>query len=432
MSLYEDTRHVVQDRRASALVIEEVMEPTKGAIAAICPPTYSGGEKGIPHYAVTDRALIPARSTNGWHHDNVIIDGAPRLAKRVVVNAIPACADGAETALYHNQERLGVRFPALIVDARTVDDARIKAALVKAKRQPESSTAEAQIRAALQFRVGSWDLAHRGADSWVMFAQAPGGNSQVWATDGGVKDILLNIAHESGDNVYRYTPNAALFGNWLSAGTARRHAIPRSYSCEITGYGATDVVRAATKLDRAGGSTKYGRKLTASGAGVALGATGREPSELGFGQVPTSPAVRGFQCELILRQASIAMRALDRFTYTDDRSRTKAQAAKTVYTLLGIAGHLLAQEDGFLRSECDLITVEERWGWRQHGTREPRLIEVPSVDETADALQRSIRDAESVGLVFAEEIILSPSDAQVGLIVDRVLEEGSLSVKADR
>ena len=432
MSLYDDIQRPIHNPRISALIIEEVMEPAKGATAVICPPTYSGGDKGVPHYAVTEKALIPARSASGWHHDNTAVDGLPRLAKRVVVNTVAASADSAETGLYRNQQRLGVTFPAIVLDAGIVDEDQLKQALGSAKRKAESATAEAQVRQAFRFRTSSWELAHRASDSWLMFAQAPDGEGQVWATDGGVKEILLNIAHESGDNVYRHAPNVAPFGNWLSSGTARRHAIPRAYSCEIAGYGATEAVRGATKLDRTGGSTKHGRKLAPSATGLTLGTTGKEPAEFGFGQVPTNPATRGFQCELILRQASISLRALERFSYADDASRAKARAAKAVYTLLGIVGHLLAQEDGFLRSECDLITVEERWGWRQHGVREPQSIEVPTLDEAADALQRAIGAAAEAGLEFADEIVLGPSEAQVGLIVDRVLEQVSLTAKDNR
>ena len=191
--------------------------------------------------------------------------------------------------------------------------------------------------------------------------------------------MLLNISHGRGDLVYSYAPNVAVFGAWLSSGSAHRHAIPRAYSCEITGFSATPVQRAATKLDPTGGSVKGARKIGTVQGGIALvDKGGREPSALGFGQVPAPVADRAVSCELILRQASISFRALDLFRYPEDPDGVKALAAKRVYVLLAMAGHVLGGQEGFLRSGCDLVTVEERWGWRRHGERMPKDIKVPS------------------------------------------------------
>lgn len=431
MNLYDDVTGRLKNSRISALVIEEVMESVKGPLGAVSPPTYAGGDKGVPYFASTDDAFIPTKAANGWYQALAEKDGGPRLGKRVVINALAACADSAETGLYRNQERLSLRLPAIVVDANTVSETRIDEAVKKAKKSPQDATHAEQIRQALTFRFPSWELAHRTADSWLMFAQESGSDEQVWATSGAVKNVLLNIGYGHGDNVYAHAPNAAIFGAWLSSGTARRQAVARAYSCEITGFGVTDAARGATKLDRTGGTTKSARKLTAGPNGVTLGDKGKEPSELGFGQVPNGPATRGFVCELILRQAALSLRALDRFVYEDDATLEKAFAAKRVYTLLAMAGHLLAQEDGFLRSECDLVSVEEHWGWRVHGTRAPEVITPPTLDEVREALAQAVSAAEVVGLRFAEPIELTLSDAQIGLIVDRVLEEGAPGAKTE-
>lgn len=443
MSLYAGITERIENPHISALVSEEVLEPTTGPNGIISPPTYSGGERNVPNFAIST-GPIPAPTDSGWYHDLQRKDGAVRTEQRVIVNSLAACADNAETPLYRFQERIGVTLPGFVIDANGVSDDEINAAIGRVVKPGRKSAKEAEtetptepsattrreIRKALSFRLSSWELAHRTADSWLMYAQEPGSTEQVWAGDGDVKRLLLDISHESGDTVYAYAPNAGLFGTWLSSGTALRNRIPRSYSCEIIGYGATDVSRGATKLDPTGGASG-GSRLSSSNGSISVTDKGKEPSKIGFGQVPNDPETRGFHCELILRQASVSLRGLAAFQYRDDPQREKSRAASRVYVLLAMAGHLLAQENGFLRSECDLVTVDEHWGWRQHGRREPLPMTTPTLDEVREALARAVQDAAGVGLVFAAPIELRPSDAQVDLVVDRVLRESAKIEQAD-
>lgn len=434
-SLYDSMTEMVADPAVSALIIEEELEPAKGRYATIAPPTYAGESAQDPaKFAESSDVLVPARTESGWHHDYRRDDnGEPRRRPSVIINSLGACADNAETATYVQQERLGVRLPAVVLDGSEVGDDRIEKLLKTKKEQPETDGHRQQITQAVDLQVSSWEAAHRMADSWFMYGNELEAKQQVWAGDSALKQVLLNISHESGDIVYQNAPNAAIFGNWLSSGTARRHAIPRAYSCEITGYGASGISKGATKLDPTGGASEASRlRVSASGLASTEGGKGaKKPSEVGFGQVPSKVRNRGYQCELILKQASISLKALDRFVYIDDGDRQKALAAKRVYVLLAIAGHLLAQEDGFLRSECDLVMVDQRWGWRRHGNRVPEPIDPPTLDDTADALRRAVTDAEEHGLVFAEPVRITLSDAQVGLVIDRVLKEGATGAREE-
>ena len=425
MSLLEDITAHLDDPAISAIVMEDELDPMGGPGKAICPPTYAGPPghpKGVPCFAVTPDAFVPQRSASGWHHDQERRDGVRRIAQRVVINAVSACADNAETPLYEQQDRLGVRLPAIVLDGSSVDASMLNTAIEDLKRNV-SPTQRREIADAMDRSISSWTAGHRIADSWLRYADG-GEGKQVWADPASpIRDVMSRISHRHGDITYAHAPNAAIFGNWLSAGTAQRHAIPRAYTCEITGYGAHSITRAATKLDRAGGATNSARKVALSVAGVSLKATGEKPSEAGFGQVPVSPHTRAFQCELILREACLSLKALDRFRYPDDPDRRKARAAKRVYVLLALAGHLMAVEDGFLRSGCDLLVVESRWGWRRHGVRTPEDMTIPSLDDVATALREAIAEAAAVGLVFAEPQTVKFSRAEVDLIIDRVMQE---------
>lgn len=438
MSLYDDVCAQIDNTAVVAVVMEEVLEPVKGRGTVIAPPTYSGGEKGEPNYAVGEGA-VPRPDGSGWYREVERTGDEIRRAHRVVVNSLGACADAAETALYRQQSRLGITLPAFVVRGEASIEQRAAAVARAVARKSSAKEVAAdlseQIDRALDVRVSTWELAHRTSDAWLKFAKDPETGKQIWAdADSAVKAILLNVAHEAGENVYSHAPNAAVFGNWLSSGTARRHAIPRAYSCEITGYGAVAVTRAATKLDRMGGAPESLRVAwTKDGLALAPARGGERPSKSGLGQVPSDPVARGFSCEVILRQASVSLKVLDRFSYpAGDGSRERAVAAKRVYTLLALAGHLLGEEDGFLRSECDLVCVEQRWGWRVHGEPAPVDMEVPTLEQVAEALQRAVAEAESVGLVFSEPILVDLSDAQIDLIVERVLKEGATAFEGDQ
>jgi CRISPR-associated protein Csb1 len=426
MSLFDDVTNQLTDAAVTALIREGEMEPAQGAGAVVSPPTYAqpqGVTTKAPAYALSEHALIPARAVSGWHHEHAMLGDQPRLGNRVVLNAVGACADNAESPLWTHQDQLGLTLPGFVLSGHQITTEQIEASIKRTKKTTPTPTARAQITEAIKIAKSSWVLAHRYADSWLMYAQ--GESRQIWDEGGDLKDILLSISHDRGDLVYRYATNAAIYGNWLSSGTAKRNAIPRAYSCEITGYGAHSVKRGATKLDPTGGTSNSGLQVTQDGDGIAVRQKGKKPSEAGFGQVPNQPEGRGFTCELILRQASVSLRALERFRYPDDTDGQQALAARRVYVLLAMAGHLLAGQDGFLRSGCDLVTVEERWGWRRHGRRTPVEIEVPSLDEVSEALHVAVTAAAGQGLRFAEPITVAPSEAQLDLIVDRVLVESA-------
>lgn len=426
MSLYTDITAALEDPRTTALIMQAELEPSGGPGAVVAPPTYAAdGEGPTAKFAFTPAAPVPALNDAGWFHEfERTADGGVRQAPRVVVNSLGAEAGACETSLYRQQQRLGVSLPAFVVGGDVEAPERVETFLASSKKAKEltSDFAREQLREALATVVSSWEMAHRQADAWIRYAEKDG--EQLWKGEGETKRIIQSIGVKDGAATFRYGPNSAVYGAWLSSGTPVRQAIPRAYASEITGYGATPVYRSNTKLDGEGGASSSSRlQLKAGVLATATGSGGKEPSKLGFGQVPGKNQVAGFTVELLLRQASVSVKALRRFQYEGERAEAQSLAATRVYVLLAMAGHLLSGEDLFLRSGCDLVNVEERWGWRRHGRRAPEEMEVPAVEAVAEALREALAAAAEAGLEFAAPIQLSLSAPEMELIAERMVAE---------
>lgn len=428
MSLFTDLTNALKNPTTTAVVMQSELEPATGPGGVIAPPTYAADRDGATaKFAYTDEAPIPAADEDGWFR-NFVKDGSgqPRRAARVVVNSLAAEAGACETALYYQQQRLGVALPAFIVSGEEAGSDRISTYVAASKQAKDmaSDYDRDQLREALSTTVSSWEMAHRQADAWIRYSEEDG--EQLWTGTGTTKKIIQSIGLKDGETTFTYSPNSAIYGAWLSSGTPVRQAIPRAYASEINGYGASPVYRSNVKLDAEGGASSSSRlELKNSALSTASGKSGKAPATYGFGQVPGKNHVAGFTFELLLRQASISIKALNRFQYTDTNaaSTDKTLAATRVYVLLAMAGHLLSGEDLFLRSGCDLVNVEERWAWRRHGQRQPEQFPVPTLDEVSQALAEALDEANKLGLDFAEPIQLLLSAPEMDLISERMVAE---------
>ncbi|MFT3660145.1 MAG: type I-U CRISPR-associated protein Cas7 [Gordonia sp. (in: high G+C Gram-positive bacteria)] len=426
-ALYDTVRSIVCNPRAAALVSESTYTPAGGRAKPIAPPTYAGDVSA--EFAYTPDAYIPEIDAHGWHTEIKRDDaGRPMTATQVVVNSTPAETGRAEESLWLSQRRIcaDLTLPGIVVggpDTETIDQV-VAAAIKKVGAGP--GTAE-KIRAEAgailgDFEVSTWTAAHRQADAWIKYAATPDGK-QIWQ-GGSIRDLITTASSQHADELYSHFVNAGVYGMWLSSGVSRRHRIPRAYSSEIVGFEAMPVRRAATKLDVGGGAAKETTLNVADGELVE--AKGHKPSDLGFGQIPTSPHEAAFVCGSILQQSSISLPVFRTFRFAADDDHRKRDAAATVFTLLAITGHELAAEDGFLRSECSLIREEVRWGWRQTSARGGAGVEefdVPDADTAAAALVSAVAAAEDVGLRFAAPVTVQLSRAQAAVVAERVARE---------
>lgn len=409
--LLETIQSHVENPLTAGLIIETKFSPLNGPGAPVAPPTYAGeGGESRSSHAVANQAFVPARDDRGWFSTiERESNGQPRLARRVVIDSYGSQSGRVETALWRNQDRLGISLPALIVggDSFTED------------------VADSQIAQALQIEINSWETAHRHTDSWFRFASEDGSTKQIWQDDQSeTKKLILTSSAENPVSLYEHFVNSALFGFWLSSGTAQRHRLARAYSSEIVGYGAHPVESGATKLDAAGGASKDIKLSQDSSGAIVVSSSTRnikkaeKPSVFGFGPIPSSPAVRSFVCELILQQSSISLGVLRTLKFSEEQKNN----ALTVLVLLAMAGHMLNREESFLRSGCALVPESERWGWKQQFSSVEPLDTVTLNDITA-ALGDAINEAEAVGLKFAPPIHLMFSQTQRTIIKNRVTAE---------
>lgn len=421
MSLKNTIAEYIANPEITALVFEAELEPISGPGFSVAPPTYarpSSDKSKEPYFAFSEKAFIPEKDPETGWYNRIKMDpetDSPRLGGQVKLDSVPSQGGRAEGPLWHHREELGVSLPGVVVSG---------ASALSAKNSADQ-------HAALDFEVSTWELAHRHVDAWTKFATQDG-KIQIWQQplvkleeadpEKNLKTIISNASAEHASLLYRYFPNAAIYGFWLSSATAQRHKLPRAYSSEITGYGAHEIQTGTTKLDAVGGASNSDKLTVGKNSALKPDPKGKRPSEFGFGQVPSTPVTTGFQCELILQQASVSLPVLRSLRFD---SKEQADAAQVVLTLLAVAGHSLSGRDGFLRSGCSLVTVKERWGWRRRGSRAPELIDVPTFAEISEALQEAVADAETVGLVFADPVTVQLSDAERQLILNRVNEEAS-------
>ncbi|GAA2094537.1 type I-G CRISPR-associated protein Cas7 [Brevibacterium salitolerans] len=406
-TLKDIVKEHVADPAVAGLALETVHRPLGGSSAAVSPPTYSRPEEDrskAPYHAVSDGAFIPARDESGWYSAiRRNADGSPVLGPRVVLDSVGAQSGASETCLWHSQDRLGISLPALIVGGDSAPE--------------DGAGLDAQVAAALGVEVSTWEAAHRHNDAWVKFAETMDG-TPVWQDEssGSVKELITTTSARTGEQLYRYFPNAAVYGFWLSSGSAARHKMPRAYSSEIVGYGARAVKTGATKLDPVGGASEKSNVGFRNNE-LTTGPKGKKPSAAGFGQVPRTVYVTQYACELILQQASISLSVLRSIGFADPAVK---QSALTTLTLLALTGHALAGEDGFLRTGCALVPVEQRFGWVSRGSATPEALEIESTDAVIEALRESVEETAGLGLALAEPIRLRYSAAERQLITERV------------
>lgn len=409
-------RHVTEPDTAG-LVIETELTPLGGRSTAVAPPTYArerGDRSKDPNFAETENAFIPVKDGEGWHREIRRDDQGPVLAKRVLIDSVASQSGRAETALWDIQETLELVLPGITITGEYDGD--------------PVTEVERQLAETLKTTISTWTAPHRQADAWIRFAQTETGQ-QVWqeSAPDSVRSLITSTSTATGERLYSNFPNSAVFGYWLSTGTAARHKLPRAYSSEVVGYGAQPVTTGTTKLDAAGGASDKSKVKVATDGKLTIG-SGSKPADAGFGQIPRHPVTTGYVCELILQQSSLSLTVLRSLRFQDQRVK---DAALTVLTLLGMLGHYLAGRDGFLRSNCSLVAVTERWGWMRRGQLHPEPLAVGGFDELKDALLEAIGHAETLGLSFAEPIQLRFSEAETSLIKDRITIEAAKQTSED-
>lgn len=314
----------------AGMTISTDLEPLGGPNAPIRPATYAGGVFQV------DRRW--------W--------GEPLAETRVIViDSVPSQANRLESAL--SEMRLQLGLPEIILDLGGMDS----------------------LPPHLPRRLSSFKFPHRQADAYLRDAVLDGEKFESTA----IGRSLFSATSDSPDALFRWFPQAMLFGYWQShLGTKRSQAkLARSWVSEIAGYApaSPDGAPTATRgtkgdplnlsisdkvefddRDQTGWTFSEGsKKAGGSKKSESLG-------EIGHGQIPfDSGALAGVSFRAVQQQATVSFAGLRRIRCVDPAT---SAAGRALLAALGIAAHAVAFGRPFsLRSGCDLRPAHQRWRW---------------------------------------------------------------------
>ncbi|APT89438.1 hypothetical protein CFRA_09475 [Corynebacterium frankenforstense DSM 45800] len=418
------TDHQSLSERFAAIRYIGDMIPTGGRGAPVAPPTYIGEERGVPKFAYSAEHPVPDPAS-GYARFLTDENGAHVLRPAVVINSLGAEATGIEAAIFAGQEELGVTLPGIFLNADDYSDADLEGIAKKSLKKDNSQYTPETLAQALRFDLESahastWTTPHRHVDTYIRHAVIDG--QQIWANPGSeVYSIIAQASQGRADLLFRYFPNSALMGFWLSSVAPRRHKLARALSSTVQGYDAHEVVYGATKGDVLGGITSTtGMRRNAKTLELEPAAASKKtaPSAVGLGLVPTSPVTKAFSCSAILRRSSISLTHL-RHLSVPGNPEASTQIAD-VLAWMGVYGLLATASEGFYRSGCDLVTGSENSSLTligRDGTETPWDVSVEDAAEGFRAayakLPEELRFAEPIKAGYPETIVAARADTLV-------------------
>lgn len=409
-------------RNYAAITYIGDLVPTSGRGTPIAPPTYiSSQSSGTAEFARAQEQPVPTEESNYREFSKDPETGELVLRPSVVVNSLGAEATRIETAIIENEERLDITLPGIFLDHAKTTDEQLQTIAAKALKAHKGKTQynEEMLASALrddltQANASTWTTSHRHADTYIRHSVIDG--KQIWANPGSeVYRLIASASKDRADLLFRYFPNSALMGFWLSSVAPRRHKLARSLSSIITGYDAHDVAYGATKGDVLGGITSHTALYRDSATLELVDGTKpdkQKPSAVGLGLVPNSPQTKAFTCGSILRQSSISLTNLRHLTVPGNKEASYLIA--DVLTWLAIFGLLVTENDTFLRSGCDLVTSRATSGFtklRQDGTTEEFNIDlegaIANFHASYERLPQELRFAERIYSEYPESILIA-------------------------
>lgn len=339
------------------------MIPIAGRGTPICPPTYIPEGPGGNRFSYSKEHPVPNTDKGKDGEYLTGPDGEQILRPAVIVNSLGAEARLIEQSIKLHEPELGIQLPGIYIDPPAPDDVNLKEIVrrcITKKSGPftEKSLAEALLNDLNSAQASTWTTPHRHTDTYIRHAEFEG--EQIWSNPNSDPHMLIaNASRQRGDILFRYFPNSALMGFWLSATAPRRHKLARALSSVITGFDAQEVKRAATKSDPLGGISSKVKMVRNANRAISISSRekGKDPSTFGLGQVPTANTTQAFSCSVILRQSTISLNQLKRIEYPSFEVHSPLVTQALAW--LGVIGLCAIRDQGFLRSGCDLITGKQ-------------------------------------------------------------------------
>jgi CRISPR-associated protein Csb1 len=234
-------------------------------------------------------------------------------------------------------------------------------------------------------------------------------------------------------------PSALLFGLWDSTGPrgGLGAKFQRALVSEFVGYGAVLGRKTASRIDplqimkdsaivyAAGDNgwtlTESEAKKDSKGKAVKIGKDGK-PSEINHGNIPPTLADGGFTLSRALQTTIISLPTLRRLRFplpdkTPEQQAVANLAARTTLAAIGLAGAVLAREQGAdLRSRCQLFpTGPFVWELLDQPGADPNRFSLTGT-EACILLKDAIAAAKAAGLPWEGIIDLTPSADLVELV----------------
>lgn len=222
-------------------------------------------------------------------------------------------------------------------------------------------------------------------------------------------------------SLYTYAPMTLLLGGWDShggdAGTGAK--IARSVACEIWGYGVQTSKHCTQRLDPLDIGSESEKHAVIDGI-LQPDKSGKKPSELGHGDVPSSDQ-KGVFVDSIEFSGAISLTRLSRYNFPDKDGKTtieRDQAAREVLVQLAIVGISRVMDNLDLRSGCELYTT----------TRQAHMISVDGtktnveLSSSLEKLEEAIDLASKQGLSFVSD----PVELMAGEALQRLAAKGGV------
>lgn len=395
MSVLDD----LLESSSPSLIRHAQLESAAGPMAPVAAAVYAKSE-GRDRYRINDHAPVLHPDADGFMFGHSGVH-----APSVVISSVAGEASRTEPLVYQDPE-MSPWLSAIEIgrpDNADIDSA-IQAAIAAAT--PSNSAVEldsperrAEMTAFLEnASVSSWELSHRHVDGWVRYALLPDSGKTLWASTDST--TYSRVVSADPAVIAGVSLNSLIWGYWLASGATRTHRRARTLSTQIIGSGASRSPVYATKTAGRFPATSSTKVKVENGELVVGNSLkkAQRPSHVGLGAVLQRPedVPVHFTCESIVSLTSLSLNDLRGL-------RSQGVSDAVVRGCLGVAlvATELAATDLHLRSECDLVEVDEpRWGLRLRGRRGAQRMDL-DIDEirraTVDALSQAVQDGDLAG-----------------------------------
>lgn len=370
-------------------------------------------------------------------------------ALRLVVNLKPANADGMiYPPTYEGGEHIfrpawinGEQRDAVLVDSVQSQANRIEMAILSAYRRKIINYPDIELH--VQAETGEehysvLELSHRIYDAALRMATLDG---ELFVKSDIGKSVY-NARTEKASKLFKHAPITLALGGWDSHGGGGPLAakLPRLITSEIVGLDAKPTNSGAVKADpmdirkEAGPvyESKDPERRYEIEKSKAAGKKEYKPSEIGLGNVLNFSSQGAVITEAV-QTSVVSCSAVRRLKFEkedgsyDDRVN---HAGRTATVALGLYGLLAQMDEGYyLRSRCDLIPVKdskiEMIGRTLDETQEYPI----SSEEMLSALNMALQEAESCGLKWREEPLVTYGDERLVAMIERSRTASKIKVE---